>query len=556
MDSFCIYPFVDIDVTPNGGVKPCCVFEGYIAKHGRPMSVYEHTIEEIWDSDEMRSIRAAMVQGRRIAACSHCHGQEAEGVDSTRMLTTKAWQNGWLNPRNETIEHVKERAVASEFRVAGGPEWLGLDLGNLCNLKCRMCNSTFSSAIANDPVHAKWAPPGPLPTYWRRDGLVVAPVPVLGVAYDGFSQPDPSEATLTSWTYGNSALRLPIAAERMTAVAVAIGDRRPDNYPLQIVANGHVICDGILPTGTWRKTIALPFLPDATELDLRFIGPAFFNASTGQMTGIGIQEVRFLREVSTKRGVALSRFDGGEPWYRHKGFLHDELLGFCTRLTRLHLLGGEPLLMKDVRPFVLELIQQGAAEDMTLVISTNATNVPDEWLDLLARLKSVIIQVSLDGYGRVNDYIRYPSVWRDIEANLMRLRRLENSFLYVNATVQVYNMLFLPEIIQFCDDVGIEFRCHLLQNPQYLSPLIMPATIRHAAASRLRAFALGAPDRRDYLLQLIDAFEAEQVPLGADHLANFVSFTRELDESREQSIALALPELHGMMIDAGMIRPP
>jgi hypothetical protein len=222
----------------------------------------------------------------------------------------------------------------------------------------------------------------------------------------------------------------------------------------------------------------------------------------------------------------------------------------------LHLLGGEPLLMKDVRPFVLELIQQGAAEDMTLVISTNATNVPDEWLDLLARLKSVIIQVSLDGYGRVNDYIRYPSVWRDIEANLMRLRRLENSFLYVNATVQVYNMLFLPEIIQFCDDVGIEFRCHLLQNPQYLSPLIMPATIRHAAASRLRAFALGAPDRRDYLLQLIDAFEAEQVPLGADHLANFVSFTRELDESRERSIALALPELHGMMIDAGMIRPP
>jgi len=238
MDSFCIYPFVDFDVTPNGGVKPCCVFEGYITRHGRPMSVYEHTVEEIWDSEEMRSIRAAMVQGRRIAACSHCHGQEAEGVKSTRMLTTEAWQGGWLNPRNETIEHIKERAAASDFRIGGGPEWLGLDLGNLCNLKCRMCNSTFSSAIANDPVHAKWAPPGPLPAQWRRNGLVVAPMPVLGVAYEGFSQPDPNEATLTSWTYGDSALRVPTSAQGMTGVALVIGDRRPDDYALKLIANG------------------------------------------------------------------------------------------------------------------------------------------------------------------------------------------------------------------------------------------------------------------------------------------------------------------------------
>jgi hypothetical protein len=94
------------------------------------------------------------------------------------------------------------------------------------------------------------------------------------------------------------------------------------------------------------------------------------------MTGVGIEEVRFLRDAVDTGEVGLSRFDGGEPWYQNAGFLHDELLGFCTGLTRLHLLGGEPTLMKDVRPFVSSLIQQGAADNMTLVISTNALSCP------------------------------------------------------------------------------------------------------------------------------------------------------------------------------------
>ena len=36
------------------------------------------------------------------------------------------------------------------------PSWLQLDVGNLCNLKCRMCCGYSSSRIDQDPVHRQW----------------------------------------------------------------------------------------------------------------------------------------------------------------------------------------------------------------------------------------------------------------------------------------------------------------------------------------------------------------------------------------------------------------
>ncbi len=69
------------------------------------------------------------------------------------------------------------------------------------------------------------------------------------------------------------------------------------------------------------------------------------------------------------------------------------------------------------------------------------------------------------------------------------------------------------------------------------------------AASRLSAFAPCAGDRHDYLLRLVNAFEAEQLPLEADHSAEFASFARELDE-RGQSISHSLPASHAIVIDS------
>ena len=54
------------------------------------------------------------------------------------------------------IEVLKARAIADDYRLVTTPSWLQLDVGNLCNLKCRMCCGYSSSRIDEDLVHRQW----------------------------------------------------------------------------------------------------------------------------------------------------------------------------------------------------------------------------------------------------------------------------------------------------------------------------------------------------------------------------------------------------------------
>jgi Iron-sulfur cluster-binding domain len=135
IDCFCVNPFVELNVKPAGSVRSCCAFFPFIAQDGRTMSVYEHTIEEIWNSEAMRSVRRKLTNGEPVKQCSYCYNQEKTGARSMRIDGLRAWEAGWLNPRGETIEDMKAKARANDFRLPDGPEWIDLDVGNLSNLK-------------------------------------------------------------------------------------------------------------------------------------------------------------------------------------------------------------------------------------------------------------------------------------------------------------------------------------------------------------------------------------------------------------------------------------
>ena len=130
-DTFCVNPFLEVNLTPAGSVRPCCAFVPFIAQDGRPMSVYEHSMEEIWNSEAMRSVRKDMIEGKPVKECLYCYNQEKIGARSLRIDRAAAWEGGWHNPRRETIEDMKSKARANDFRLPEGPEWIDLNVGNL-----------------------------------------------------------------------------------------------------------------------------------------------------------------------------------------------------------------------------------------------------------------------------------------------------------------------------------------------------------------------------------------------------------------------------------------
>lgn len=125
-DNFCIMPFVHAFVTPNI-ISPCCAYTGDLKYNSK---------EQYWESTQLKHIQNNMLDNKRDPGCEICWKKEDRGFSSLRQHSNQIY--------NEHIQAVKKQSVAS------WPFYIDLRLGNLCNLKCRMCISEWSSQIATE----------------------------------------------------------------------------------------------------------------------------------------------------------------------------------------------------------------------------------------------------------------------------------------------------------------------------------------------------------------------------------------------------------------------
>lgn len=156
-DTFCIYPWFHLQMVPTGVARVCCKFGGSIEKDGSPMSISEHSLDAIWNSEQMRGIRRDMVEGRPVAGCQECYNEEVSGGFSMRKRDTERWAHGWLNEEKVSLAKLIADSKQRDHYVSTLPVTYEIDVGNLCNLKCRMCHAESSSRIDADPVHRQWA---------------------------------------------------------------------------------------------------------------------------------------------------------------------------------------------------------------------------------------------------------------------------------------------------------------------------------------------------------------------------------------------------------------
>lgn len=149
-DALCILPWLHLEVVPEGNAKICCVARETIRDKGHPVSVASSSLEEIRNSPYMRSVRKALFDGRQIPVCGYCWDQEKRGERSQRQLFNAQFETA-VDALRKEVEHGGDAGDAMPL------EYLQISVGNKCNLACRMCNASYSSRIAEDPVHSKWA---------------------------------------------------------------------------------------------------------------------------------------------------------------------------------------------------------------------------------------------------------------------------------------------------------------------------------------------------------------------------------------------------------------
>jgi len=132
-NTFCILPWMHLATTSTGNLRVCCNSNPgenlILQKDGTPYKLNKHDLLEAWNSDTYKEIRQQMLDGERPKMCTRCFREEDAGVRSARQ----AWNDKWKEDVKYTVD--------TPFDI----KYVDLRLGNLCNLKCRMCNPYSSN---------------------------------------------------------------------------------------------------------------------------------------------------------------------------------------------------------------------------------------------------------------------------------------------------------------------------------------------------------------------------------------------------------------------------
>jgi len=138
-DKFCVLPWVSLEASPVGTVRPCCLADDEIIDNDNTKCRLGHVpLEYIRDTQHMRSLRKQFLNKERPQTCRRCWAEEDAGRTSKRM---------------HTLDRLKHMLDDSAWTTEAKPlMFFDLKLGNICNLKCRICGSWSSSMYAAEEI--------------------------------------------------------------------------------------------------------------------------------------------------------------------------------------------------------------------------------------------------------------------------------------------------------------------------------------------------------------------------------------------------------------------
>jgi len=390
-DKVCLIPFASIATHPAGFISRCMM-------SSTPMG--SMTDKNVWDNSEFIKLRTDMVNGQwNLPGCNTCHERETLGLSSQRInwKTNERWWTGDIWDNKNFEQSLTNNKIYHLF----------LNTSNLCNFKCRMCNSMFSNSWINDD------------TLLREHGF-----------------------------------------DRKEYV-----DYTKNRNDLQTFINN--------------------LLPQLSEL----------------------------------RMITVT--------------------------------GGEPFINNDLLDVFDVLDAAGILKNVHLSITTNGSLLTEEHLLRLRKAKTVNINISIDGTGKLFEYMRSAGqcTWEEITAKIDMLCKFRNeytNFLFSpNASYQIYNMLNIKEFYDWAESIikrpkeWIEFR--LLTHPECLHVSVAPDYIKQQALDQINYVEEKyGPVNNMFLNNMKKTLSSKS----NSSWKEFEKFTLLLDEKRGQRLQDVCPELY------------
>ena len=430
-DTYCPIPWIFQGVRSNGDIRVCCqanISEGkglILKEDGSSFNASRDLLVEARNAKMIKDLRASMVKGEWSPVCVRCEQEEKAGLRSRRDYENEQW-------------HLEENLIQKHTDSDGfidtaifPVEYYDLRFGNLCNLACRMCGPTDSSA-------------------WYKDYVALT-------------------------------------------------------------------------------------------------GQEFFHDSSGKVP----------LTKKDNRWVSGSEYD----WHSEDHFWNEISKSF-SGIKHIYMAGGEPLLIERHYEFLQKCIDENIAKNIILEYNTNLTVLPDRVLKQWKSFKQVRVGASIDGYGSVIEYQRYPIKWTNVLENLKKLNNQpENILGWVAYTVTAYNVFHITDFIEWkitnaeLSNINRTKRRsvithHVAHNPKHLNIRVLPEHLKGELTANFDNYSKNVlqrslPDHvKDEVIRILKSVTKymNQEDYHREFWPQFVRYTSSLDKLRDQSLTQVCPE--------------
>lgn len=132
-----MFPWIHLYVNTDGAAYPCCttLYEHPIG------NVRETSIQELWNSEQMRDVRKKLLAGEQVAGCSNCYRHESTGGGG---FSFRNFANNEFGHNFDLVKETEETGYLPGMHL----KYFDVRFSNLCNFKCRTCGDLFSSTWA------------------------------------------------------------------------------------------------------------------------------------------------------------------------------------------------------------------------------------------------------------------------------------------------------------------------------------------------------------------------------------------------------------------------
>lgn len=320
-----------------------------------------------------------------------------------------------------------------------------------------------------------------------------------------------------------------------------------------------------------RCRMCQPGLSNKLRLDYQYF--ADNNVDTSGIQGFDWQKRRdtiikenSLTELSLEEQKRTDQelYIGGEyQVYNWKdGKQWENILDNIHNLKHIKATGGETLMSKPFIQFLDTAIETGASKNIMLEFHTNATKFSNENIEKLKKFDGLVLNCSIDGYGKNYEYIRYPMKFSVLEKSLRNIlesvkdinyKRTPYGFIKnfsFNVVLSVLNAHYLEDLVEFhyslhkeygrkSNEFAVFFLDLLWPEEKYINVKFLPKHIKLDLIEKFKNIKENYSHNNDYyhtnMISGISFLEANlDLEITEQHRLNMLKEIKVFDMSRNQ----------------------